>query len=222
MIHPAGRKLIAISIFSYLIAFSLILIITRFNPNISLGLGVLGIILISFLLFFFRNPIRKINSDNSLIFAPADGKIVDISIAYENEFLKKDCLKVSIFMSMLNVHVNRYPLSGFITYSHYHPGRYLIANHPKSSELNEHHSFAIETPEGISILMKQIAGIVARRVVSYAKVGEQAIQGNDVGFIKFGSRVDLFLPLNNSEILVKMNDKVKGNRTVIARLKNTF
>lgn len=217
IIHPEGKKTVSIGIFLYMILLA-ILIITACNPYFSLGFGLLGFILISFLFLFFRNPDRKIRSiDNSIVFAPADGKIVDIDTVFEKEYLKQDCLKVSIFMSIWNVHVNRYPLSGLIKYSKYHPGKYFIASYPKSSELNEHHSFVLETPEGISILVKQIAGALARRVVNYAKLNKQAIQGDDVGFIKFGSRVDMFLPLN-TEILVKINEKVKGNLTVIARL----
>lgn len=124
-------------------------------------------------------------------------------------------------MSIWNVHVNRYPISGRISYSKYHPGNYFIARHPKSSELNEHQSIGIETPEDISILVKQIAGTLARRIICYAKVRKQAIQGEDLGFIRFGSRVDLFMPLN-TEILVKINERVKGNLTIIARLKHKY
>ncbi len=218
IIHKEGEKIVWIGIFSYLILIFLIFKIATSNPYISFGVGILGFILVLFLFFFFRNPTRKIIPDNSIIFAPADGKIVDISTVYEKEFLKHDCLKISIFMSIWDVHVNRYPLSGHISYSKYHQGKYFIASYPKSSELNEHHSFALETPEGISILVKQIAGAIARRVVCYAKVNEEAVQGDDVGFIKFGSRVDLFLPLN-AEIMVEINEMVKGNLTTIALLK---
>lgn len=119
-------------------------------------------------------------------------------------------------MSIYNIHVNRYPVNGKITYTIYHPGKYLVARHPKSSELNEHQSTAIQKSDGIEIMIKQIAGTVARRIICYAKVGSQAKQGEDIGFIRFGSRVDLFLPLN-TEICVKMNELVKGNITIMAR-----
>lgn len=122
-------------------------------------------------------------------------------------------------MSILNVHVNRYPISGVVRYTKDHPGKYFIASYPKASEFNEHHSTVIETPEGLSVMVKQIAGTIARRIVCYAKEGEQAVQGNDLGFIKFGSRVDLFLPLN-AEILVKMHEKIIGNITVMANFGN--
>ena len=126
-------------------------------------------------------------------------------------------MKVSIFMSIWNIHVNRYPISGRIIYTQYHPGKYLIARYPKSSELNEHQTVVIEKPGGIKIMLKQIAGTVARRIICYAKQGKHVAQGTDLGFIRFGSRVDIFLPLN-ALILVQMNEKVKGNRTKLARL----
>ncbi len=126
-------------------------------------------------------------------------------------------MKVSIFMSIWNIHVNRYPISGQITYTKYHPGKYLIARHPKSSELNEHQTIVIEKPNGTEIMVKQIAGTVARRIACYAKQGEHVEQGDDLGFIRFGSRVDIFIPLN-IPILVQLNEKVKGNKTMIARV----
>jgi phosphatidylserine decarboxylase len=147
--------------------------------------------------------------------APADGKIVAIEEVNENEYLQCKCIRVSIFMSVWDVHVNRYPVSGTIVYSKYHPGKYLIASYPKASEFNEHHSTAIKTTTGLNIFVKQIAGIIARRIVCYAEKGKQVIQGEDLGFVKFGSRVDIFLP-PETEILVKLNDKVTGNRTIIA------
>ncbi len=215
-IHPAGQRFIFIGLFVYLIFFLAVLQIADYSwyfINIS---SFLGIILFSFLLLFFRNPKREVFPDSKMVFAPADGRIVAIEEVFEKEYLSQNRIKVSIFMSITNVHVNRYSVSGTIRYTKYHPGKYFIASHPKSSELNEHHSTVVETPEGILIMIKQIAGAVARRVICYAKVGEKAIQGNDIGFIKFGSRVDVFLPLN-AKILVGMNEKVKGNITAIAR-----
>jgi len=178
--------------------------------------GIIGIILLGLTTLFFRNPPRKIKPDADIAFAPADGRIIAIEEVYESEFLSRKCIKVSIFMSIYNIHVNRYPVSGKITYTKYHPGKYLVARHPKSSELNEHQSTAIKKLDGVEIMIKQIAGTVARRLICYAKVGDEATQGDDIGFIRFGSRVDLFLPLQ-AEICVKINEHVKGNQTLMAR-----
>jgi phosphatidylserine decarboxylase len=168
-------------------------------------------------LFFFRNPTRKIHQIIDIVLAPADGQIVSIELVDENEFLNAKCIRVSIFMSIFNVHVNRYPVCGLIVHTKYHQGKYFIASYPKSSEFNEHQSTVIKTTGGELLMIKQIAGTIARRVVCYAKEGMQVIQGGDLGFIKFGSRVDVFLPLQ-AKILVKINEKVKGNRTSIATL----
>jgi len=215
-IHPEGRKIVFVGLFTLAILFFITLRITGFNQYSIFGIGLIAFFTVSFLLLFFRNPKREISPDNKIIFAPADGRIVAIEEVFEKEFLCQMCLKVSIFMSITNVHVNRYSVSGTIRYSKYHPGRYFIASYPKSSELNEHHSTVIETTEGTLVMIKQIAGAVARRVVCYAKNCEQVTQGDDLGFIKFGSRVDVFLPLK-TEILIKMNETVIGNRTVIAQ-----
>jgi len=215
-IHREGRVIVIVALFLYLIFGISILLVTTFNSYCFYLLSFLGLILFVFVLFFFRNPSRKIIPDNNLAFAPADGEIVSIEEVDETEFLMMRCLRVSIFMSVLNMHVNRYPVSGIIRYSRYHPGRFFIAFYPKASEFNEHQSTVIEKTDGTLIMVKQIAGFVARRVVCYAREGEQAIQGNDIGFIKFGSRVDLFLPLN-TQVLVKMHEEVQGNRTIIAR-----
>jgi len=219
IIHPAGQRFVLIGFFLGIIITLGTIITTNGNTHISSGVGLLCATMFAFLLFFFRNPQRKIIPDNTLVVAPADGTIVAIETVFEKEYLNQDCLKISIFMSVLNVHVNRYPISGTISYTKMHPGKYFIASYPKASEFNEHCSSVIETPEGISILVKQIAGTIARRIVCYAKEGEKVIQGTDIGFIKFGSRVDLFLPLN-TEILVKKGEKVKGSNTIIARLSN--
>jgi phosphatidylserine decarboxylase len=217
-IHKEGRTIVFVVVI-FCLAFILIIAwITAFDSLFSKIAGTMIVLMGSFVAYFFRNPYRPIQPDQSLIYAPADGRIVDIDNVFEKEYLKQYCLKISIFMSIWDVHVNRYPLSGTISYTKYHKGNYFIASHPKSSELNEHQSITIETPEGISVLVRQIAGTVARRIICYAKKGGQAIQGNDIGFIRFGSRVDLFLPLN-TEILIKMNEKVKGNKSLIAQLK---
>ncbi len=216
LIHKEGRAVLFTSITILIVLYFSIVEVTACNTSCRTILGITEIVLFCCTMLFFRNPPRKINADSNLAFAPADGKIVDIEEIYEKEFLNRKCIKVSVFMSVYNIHVNRYPISGKISYTQYHPGKYLVARHPKSSELNEHHSTGIEKPDGASILIKQIAGTVARRIICYAKVGDKAKQGDDIGFIRFGSRVDLFLPLN-TEICVKLNEKVKGNKTVIAR-----
>ncbi len=215
-IHKEGTAIILGVLIFFMVLFILIAYYTNCNAIYCNSIGITGILFLSFILFFFRNPERKINTDQSIIFAPADGKIIAIEEVFETEFLNRKCVKVSIFMSIWNIHVNRYPICGQITYTKYHLGKYLIAHHPKSSDLNEHQTIVIEKPGGAEIMIKQIAGAVARRVVCYSKVGEQANQGDDLGFIKFGSRVDLFLPLN-IKIFVRLNEKVKGNRTIIAR-----
>jgi phosphatidylserine decarboxylase len=217
-IHKEGRTIVFGVVIFCLAFISIIAWATDFDSLFSKITGTLIVLVGCFAVYFFRNPYRPIQTDQSIIYAPADGLIVDMDTVFEKEFLKQDCLKVSIFMSIWNVHVNRYPVSGTITYTKYHPGNYFIASHPKSSELNEHQSTVIETSGGISILVKQIAGTLARRIICYVKVGEQAIQGDDLGFIRFGSRVDIFMPLT-TDIQVKMNEIVRGNRTVIARLK---
>lgn len=215
-IHREGLAIVLSVLIFFTILYVLVAHFAYCNTLLCNSVGIAGILLVIFTLFFFRNPVRKVSSDNSIVYAPADGKIIAIENVYESEFLNRQCIKVSIFMSIWNIHVNRYPISGHIIYTQYHPGKYLIARHPKSSELNEHQTIVIEKP-GIEIMIKQIAGTVARRIVCYARQGEHAEQGEDLGFIRFGSRVDIFLPLNAS-ILVQMKEKVKGNKTQIARL----
>jgi len=213
-IHKEGWKIIFAVLIVFIVLDIAIFLIAGCNLMYCAVLGIVELSLFSFLLFFFRNPARKVIAGQSTILAPADGEIIAIDEVFENEYLERKCQKVSIFMSVWNVHVNRYPISGKIVYSKYYPGKYLIAKHPKSSELNEHQTVAIEQPNGIKIMIKQIAGIVARRVICYAKVGQQVEQGQDLGFIRFGSRVDIFLPLD-VKISVKLKEIVKGNLTPI-------
>ena len=166
---------------------------------------------------FFRNPRREIIiADNNIVYAPADGKVVVIEEAVEGEYFEDKRLQVSIFMSPTNVHVNRNPISGTVNYFRYHPGKYLVAWHPKSSTENERTTVVIDNGED-EVLLRQIAGALAKRIVNYIEVGDKVQQGADFGFIKFGSRVDLFLPLD-AKIEVEMGQKVRGNKTVIARL----
>lgn len=175
-------------------------------------------ILYGFVLWFFRNPIRSNSAASLDIIAPVDGKVVVVEEVEENEFIKGRCKQLSIFMSPVNVHVCRYPILGKVIFTKYHPGKFLVAYHPKSSELNERTTVVVEAENGQKVLFRQIAGAVARRIVMYAKKDDQAIPGQEYGFIKFGSRVDLFLPLD-TEILVKVGDKTLGGVQKIAELK---
>ena len=177
---------------------------------------VFGFLLIV-VLQFFRNPIRKFISDDQYIIAPADGKVVVIENVFEPEVLKKECKQISIFMSPINVHINRYPVSGKVTYAKYHPGKFLVAWHPKSSTENERTSVCVRTNSGKDVFFRQIAGALARRIIMYAKEGDVAQQQSEFGFIKFGSRVDLFIPLE-SEVLVSINTITTGGITKIAKL----
>lgn len=175
------------------------------------------LLLLVIILQFFRNPSRKTNTSDNHVVAPVDGKVVVIEEVYESEYFKDKRIQVSIFMSPLNVHVTRYGLSGIVKFSKYHPGKYLVAWHPKASEENERTTVVVENPIFGEVLYRQIAGALARRIVNYAKKDMQVVQGTDAGFIKFGSRVDLFLPLN-SKINVELNEVVKGAENIIATL----
>ena len=164
---------------------------------------------------FFRNPKRNTALNANHIIAPADGKIVVIEEVVEHEYFKDKRIQVSIFMSPLNVHVNRYPICGAVKYAKYHPGKFLVAWHPKSSIENERTTVVVENETTGPILFRQVAGAVARRIVMYSKAEDKAVQGKDMGFIKFGSRIDLYLPLD-AKINANINDVVKGGETVIA------
>jgi phosphatidylserine decarboxylase len=177
----------------------------------------LSVVVLVLVLQFFRNPKRNTVPNDSHIISPVDGKVVVIEEVFEKEYFKDKRLQVSIFMSPLNVHVTRYAISGSVVFSKYHPGKYLVAWHPKSSELNERTTVVVENKTVGQILYRQIAGAVARRIVNYAKVGDEAIQGADAGFIKFGSRVDLFLPLG-TKIKVQKDQIVKGGEDCIAEV----
>ncbi len=176
---------------------------------------VVGLVLLIIILQFFRNPERDLIVNDNIITAPVDGKVVVIEEVFEGEYFKDKRIQVSIFMSPINVHVTRYCSSGRINFSKYHPGKFLVAWHPKASEENERTTVVIENKVFGEILYRQIAGALARRIVNYAQEGMQVTQGEDAGFIKFGSRVDLFFPIG-THIDVKLNDIAKGNKTVIA------
>ncbi|MDO7612404.1 MAG: phosphatidylserine decarboxylase family protein, partial [Flavobacteriaceae bacterium] len=195
MFHREGFKIIAIT---FIIVGVIALTADTYITQDLIKYGVQGVALavLVLILQFFRNPKRAVQFNLNEIIAPVDGKVVVIEEVEEKEYFQGKRKQVSIFMSPLNVHVTRYPVSGVIQYSKYHPGKYLVAWHPKASEENERTTIVIKTPKFGDILYRQIAGALARRIVNYAKKGDKAIQGADAGFIKFGSRVDLFLPLD--------------------------
>lgn len=216
-IHPEGRKILfnLLMILAVINALLIFLSSSELWQRIALGLSLVIYILV---LQFFRNPKRFTHIDDNKVIAPSDGKIVAIQEIDEQEYFKDKRIQLSIFMSPLNVHVNRYPISGKIKYAKYHPGAYLVAWHPKSSLLNERTTVVVENSNEVPVMYKQIAGAVARRIVMYAKEGMQVIQGKDSGFIKFGSRVDIVLPLD-ANIMVKVGDKARGGEQVLAELK---
>jgi len=213
-IHKEGHKILTVlGLFFILVNFG----VYWYFPKALMAAGIISFVLYILVLQFFRNPTREITlTDDNLVYAPADGKIVTIEEVVENEYFKSKKLQVSIFMSPVNVHVNRNPVSGTVNYFKYHPGKYLVAWHPKSSTENERTTVVINNGEE-EILLRQIAGFLAKRIVNYVNEGEKVEQGEDMGFIKFGSRVDMFLPLD-AKIDVKIGQKVKGNKTIIARL----
>lgn len=176
---------------------------------------IIAFALLIIILQFFRNPSRNVIINENEILAPVDGKVVVIEEVYESEYFKDKRIQVSIFMSPINVHVTRYGLSGLVKFSKYHPGKFVVAWHPKASEENERTTIVIENESFGAVLYRQIAGALARRIVNYAKEGMQVVQGEDAGFIKFGSRVDIFLPLG-TPINVVLNQKAIGGKTIIA------
>jgi phosphatidylserine decarboxylase len=212
-IHKEGYKIL--TVLAILIALINGLVFWMIPNWLTLSYIVTGILFLA-VLQFFRSPWREIMMpEENVVYAPADGKIVAIEEVNEDEYFEDKRIQVSIFMSPTNVHVNRNPISGTVNYFRYHPGKYLVAWHPKSSTENERTTVVIGNGD-TEILLRQIAGAVAKRIVNYLNVGEEVQQGDEMGFIKFGSRVDLFLPLD-AQIEIKLNQKVKGNRTIIAR-----
>lgn len=183
--------------------------------TIGLIISIVFVVLGLFIVSFFRIPTRNLTNGTDQIICPADGKVVVIEEITDTEYFQDKRIQVSIFMSPANVHVNRYPVSGVVKYSKYHPGKYLVAWHPKSSTENERHSVVVETENKGQLLVKQIAGALARRIVNYAKVGAEVEQTTELGFIKFGSRVDVLLPLD-AKIKVNIGQKVQGGVTVLA------
>ena len=215
VIHKEGRKTILISFliltFINFLTFYLSLSFSLFYIILALSL-----FLFLFLVQFFRSPNIKISQNEDVLYSPAEGKIVIIDNVFEDEYFKANKLQVSIFMSPFNVHVNRNPISGEVDYYKYHPGKYLLAWHPKSSKLNERNTIVIKSKKNIKILMRQIAGTVARRIKCYIKKGDKVNQCEEFGFIKFGSRVDLFLPLD-FKLNIKLGDKTHAGITKIGK-----
>ena len=214
MFHKEGYKIILIA---SLMLVSMMLIVDHFvtiwwlQKILMIGFLVLYLLVLNF--FSNPKPITVLNDKD--IIAPVDGKVVVVEEVVENEYFKDKRRQISIFMSPLNVHVTRYPISGEVLYSKYHPGKYLVAWHPKSSEENERTTIVVENNTVGPILYRQIAGAVARRIVNYAKVGQEVVQGQDAGFIKFGSRIDLFIPID-MKVHVSLDQKAKGGKTIIA------
>jgi phosphatidylserine decarboxylase len=214
-IHAEGRSLLLV----LLVVFAgLNALAWSWSPVLFWPVLIISILLFILVLQFFRNPVRTISiADDGIVYAPADGRVCVIEETIESEYFEDKRLQVSIFMSPLNVHVNRNPVSGTVPYFRYHPGKYLVAWHPKSSTENERTTVVYDTGH-TQILMRQIAGALAKRIKWYVNEGQSVQQGADMGFIKFGSRVDLYLPIG-TKVEVTLNQQVKGNQTVIARLK---
>lgn len=218
-INKEGYRIITTSGIICLILWSLIY---YFQSHHS-GMGLLitsAVILIAFWFFivaFFREPRRVKIHDSDLVFSPCDGRVVVTEVVYEDEYMKEDMLQISIFMSVTNIHMNWLPVSGVVDYYKYHPGRFLIAWHPKSSTENERTTTVVKMDDGRKILFRQVAGLIARRIVSYIKVGDKVNQNDVFGFIKFGSRIDVLVP-KDSELLVEIGDPVVGSQTPLVRL----
>jgi phosphatidylserine decarboxylase len=214
MFHKEGAQSILIG--TVFTAIVLLLSDKFIDTNwIKMTIQITTFLLLIIILQFFRNPKRNFILDENHILSPVDGKVVVIEEVYEGEYFKEKRIQVSIFMSPINVHVTRYGLSGLVKFSKYHPGKFLVAWHPKASEENERTTIVIENKTFGEVLYRQIAGALAKRIVNYAKEGMQVVQGEDAGFIKFGSRVDLFLPLG-TPINVVLNQKAIGGKTIIA------
>ncbi|WP_373057005.1 phosphatidylserine decarboxylase family protein [Zunongwangia sp. H14] len=218
MFHKEGYKIMTLTAI-LLIAINIITYTLINTYWIKFAILVVSVILFLLIIQFFRNPTRKTEINNRNIVAPVDGKVVVIEEVFEKEYFKDKRLQVSIFMSPINVHVTRHPVGGRVKFSKYHPGKFLVAWHPKSSEENERTTVVVENEVAGEILYRQIAGAMAKRIVNYAEVGQEVAQGSDSGFIKFGSRVDVFMPLG-TPIEVALNQKVKGGLSVIGKIQD--
>ena len=215
MFHKEGQKIIFVAL--VIVVATTLLIDNLQMPWVAKLIQFTLLVFLVLILQFFRNPKRHTHQNDSQVIAPVDGKVVVIEEVEETEYFKEKRLQISIFMSPINVHVTRYPISGSVLFSKYHPGKYLVAWHPKASTENERSTIVVENKTYGKVLYRQIAGALARRIVNYAKEGQTVAQGTDAGFIKFGSRVDLFLPLD-TKLKVKLNQKVKGGECIIAEV----
>jgi len=215
MFHKEGGKIILISTTVFVLLLLAADYFFKDTPLLRMAVMLTGLFFLIMILQFFRNPKRIHDAADHLVTAPVDGKVVVIEEVYESEYFKDQRLQVSIFMSPVNVHVTRYPVNGKVNYSKYHPGKYLVAWHPKASTDNERTTVVIENRIFGEVLYRQIAGALAKRIVNYAQEGMQVVQGTDAGFIKFGSRVDIYLPVG-TKVDVKLGQKAIGNKTVIA------
>jgi phosphatidylserine decarboxylase len=216
-IHREGYRIIIAIFLLLLIVNVTVWLVWPGLPLVNYLLMAASFVFMIFVVLFFRTPVRPVEPDPLLIYAPADGKIVVMEETYEKEYFRDNRLQISIFMSPFNMHSNRYPISGTIVYTHYQPGKKFHARSPKSSELNERSSVVVTSDSGTEILVRQVAGAVARRIVTYARKGDRIKQGDELGFIKFGSRVDVFLPLD-TEVNVQMFKQVRASRTILARV----
>lgn len=216
-LHKEGKNIIIIAFFLVAVLTFVLLYLGPDFLYYHISILLASIIFYIYIVRFFRVPNREFINEEGAIFAPADGEVVVIEKIFEDEYIKENCIQISIFMSPLNVHINWFSLSGKVRYVKHHPGKYLVAWHPKSSTLNERTSICIENTNQQLIMMRQVAGAVARRIICYAKPGMEVKQNEELGFIKFGSRVDIYLP-ENAQTLVQLKDKVVGGRTIIARL----
>jgi phosphatidylserine decarboxylase len=217
-IHKEGRRILFFTLLIVLVANILLFNFNAANDTFNKIFAVISAVAFFLLLQFFRSPFRNLLLHEDLIIAPADGKVVVIEDVEEPEYFNDKRKQISIFMSPINVHITRNPISGIVKYFRYHPGNYFVAWHPKSSTKNERTTVVVESTVGPEVLYRQIAGAMARRIVWYVKEGDEVSQGEEFGFIKFGSRVDIFVPLD-TEMKVELGQKTKGGQTVIAQLK---
>jgi phosphatidylserine decarboxylase len=216
-IHREGYKILFYSAVSLAILNILIIYLFSDCRGLWITLLTLSVLILILLLAFFRKPERKLVEDAGKIYSAADGRVVAIEVTDEDEYFRDRRLQVSVFMTLFNVHYNTYPVSGTVKYVRHHPGKFYPANHPKSSNLNERLSVVVETEDGVEIMIRQVAGLIARRIVSNAKTGLKVKQGDELGFIKFGSRVDIFLPADAS-LNVNLLQAVRANRDILAKI----
>lgn len=215
-IHKEGYVIILVSVIG-LLGINLLSFLLLKVPIINYSLTAISVVFLGLIINFFRIPLRNVESNNANILAPSDGKLVVIENIYEAEYLKTECVQLSIFMSPLNVHKQWYPVNGTVEYVKYHPGKYYVAWHPKSSTENERSTIVVTTDSGEKILFRQIAGAVARRICNYAKINNKVSQSDEAGFIKFGSRIDVIIP-KSATIKVNINDKIVGGKTILATI----